>query len=57
MTAPTLDVMPGDADVAAQYLTFQLDGETFATSILGIREIIQYRAPTPVPSMPDCVRG
>ncbi|MCS3744878.1 chemotaxis protein CheW [Xanthomonas sp. 3793] len=57
MTAQTPDVMPGDADAAAQYLTFQLDGETFATSILGIREIIQYRAPTPVPSMPACVRG
>ncbi|WP_258079267.1 chemotaxis protein CheW, partial [Xanthomonas arboricola] len=50
-------MMPGDADAAAQYLTFQLDGETFAISILGIREIIQYRAPTPVPSMPACVRG
>ncbi|NJC30619.1 purine-binding chemotaxis protein CheW [Xanthomonas arboricola] len=57
MTAQTPDVMPGDADAAAQYLTFQLDGETFAISILGIREIIQYRAPTPVPSMPACVRG
>ncbi|PPU74200.1 MULTISPECIES: chemotaxis protein CheW [Xanthomonas] len=57
MTAQTSDAMPGDADAAAQYLTFQLEGETFATSILGIREIIQYRAPTPVPSMPACVRG
>lgn len=57
MTVPTLDVMPGDADAATQYLTFQLEGETFAISILGIREIIQYRTPTPVPSMPDCVRG
>ncbi|KQQ75482.1 hypothetical protein ASF73_06635 [Xanthomonas sp. Leaf131] len=57
MTAQTPDVMPGDADAAAQYLTFQLDGETFAISILGIREIIQFRAPTPVPSMPACVRG
>ncbi|CAD7716040.1 Chemotaxis protein CheW [Xanthomonas hydrangeae] len=57
MTAQTPDVMPADADAAAQYLTFQLDGETFAISILGIREIIQYRAPTPVPSMPACVRG
>ncbi|PPT78956.1 hypothetical protein XaplCFBP3122_01945 [Xanthomonas arboricola pv. populi] len=57
MNAQTPDVMPGDADAAAQYLIFQLDGETFAISILGIREIIQYRAPTPVPSMPACVRG
>ncbi|WP_115540460.1 chemotaxis protein CheW [Xanthomonas campestris] len=57
MDALTPDALQGDADAAAQYLTFQLDGETFATSILGIREIIQYRAPTPVPSMPACVRG
>ncbi|AEL07461.1 chemotaxis protein CheW [Xanthomonas campestris pv. raphani] len=57
MDALTPDGLLGDADAAAQYLTFQLDGETFATSILGIREIIQYRAPTPVPSMPACVRG
>ncbi|CAD1792833.1 purine-binding chemotaxis protein CheW [Xanthomonas campestris] len=57
MTAQTPDVMPGDAAAAAQYLTFQLDGEIFAISIVGIREIIQYRAPTPVPSMPACVRG
>ncbi|WP_115046744.1 chemotaxis protein CheW [Xanthomonas arboricola] len=57
MTAQTSDAMPGDADAAAQYLTFQLDRDTFAISIVGIREIIQYRAPTPVPSMPACVRG
>ena len=57
MDALTPDALLGDADAAAQYLTFQLDVETFATSILGIREIIQYRAPTPVPSMPACVRG
>ena len=57
MDALTPDALLGDADAAAQYLTYQLDGETFATSILGIREIIQYRAPTPVPSMPACVRG
>ncbi|MEB1796975.1 chemotaxis protein CheW [Xanthomonas campestris pv. campestris] len=57
MDALTPDALLGDADAAAQCLTFQLDGETFATSILGIREIIQYRAPTPVPSMPACVRG
>ncbi|MBB3845383.1 purine-binding chemotaxis protein CheW [Xanthomonas campestris] len=57
MTAQTPEAMPGDADAAAQYLTFQLNAETFAISILGIREIIQYRAPTPVPSMPACVRG
>ncbi|KWV11340.1 chemotaxis protein CheW [Xanthomonas translucens] len=40
-----------------QFLTFQLGPELFGLSIVGIKEIIEYRAPTPVPSMPACVRG
>ena len=42
---------------ASQCLTFMLGGETFAIAILGIKEIIEYRAPTEVPMMPACVRG
>lgn len=40
-----------------QYLTFQLGGEMFAIGILGIKEIIEYGAPTAVPMMPPSVRG
>lgn len=40
-----------------QYLTFQLGGEMFAIGILGIKEIIEYGAPTTVPMMPPSVRG
>jgi purine-binding chemotaxis protein CheW len=41
----------------AQYLTFMLAGEAFAIGILSIKEIIEYGGLTPVPMMPDCVRG
>ncbi len=40
-----------------QYLTFMLSGETYATSILCIKEIIQYSQLTVVPRMPDFIRG
>jgi purine-binding chemotaxis protein CheW len=40
-----------------QYLTFMLSGETYAISILRIKEIIQYGQPTEVPRMPDFIRG
>jgi purine-binding chemotaxis protein CheW len=42
---------------SAQYLTFVLDGESFAIGILGIKEIIEYHSLTAVPMMPACVRG
>lgn len=41
----------------AQYLTFLLDGESFAIGILAIKEIIEYHSLTEVPMMPPCVRG
>lgn len=41
----------------AQFLTFQLERELFGLNIVGIHEVIAYRAPTPVPTLPACVRG
>jgi len=41
----------------AQYLTFMLGGEVFAIGILAIKEIIEYGGVTPVPMMPECIRG
>jgi len=38
-------------------LTFQLGGELFAIAIRTIKEIIEYRRPTEVPSMPASVLG
>lgn len=46
-----------DEHAPLQFLTFLLGQELFGLSIVGINEIIEYRAPTPVPSMPACVRG
>jgi purine-binding chemotaxis protein CheW len=40
-----------------QYLTFMLSGETYAISILCIKEIIQYEQMTEVPRMPAFIRG
>jgi len=41
----------------AQYLTFMLEKEVFAIGILAIKEIIEYHDLTPVPMMPDWIRG
>ena len=41
----------------AQYLTFTLGDEVFAMDIRAVREIIQHAALTPVPLMPEFVRG
>jgi purine-binding chemotaxis protein CheW len=42
---------------AGQYLTFLLNGETFAVGILNIKEIIAYDRLTEVPMMPNFIRG
>lgn len=54
---PSIPVGDEAAAAPSQFLTFYLGQELFGLSILGIKEIIEYRAPTPVPSMPACVRG
>lgn len=45
------------SEEAQQYLTFMLSGETYAVSILCIKEIIQYGQLTEVPRMPAFIRG
>jgi purine-binding chemotaxis protein CheW len=40
-----------------QYLSFMLSGESYAISILRIKEIIQYGQLTEVPRMPNFIRG
>lgn len=40
-----------------KYLTFVLSGETYAISILRVREIIEYEAVTPMPMMPEFITG
>jgi purine-binding chemotaxis protein CheW len=41
----------------SQYLTFRLMEQTFAMSVLTIKEIIELDTLTVVPMMPACVRG
>ena len=40
-----------------QYLTFAVTGESFGIAIVSIKEIIEYRATTEVPMMPEFMRG
>lgn len=53
-SVPT-DVSESDND--AKFLSFMLGGETYAMSILQVREIIEYTEITPMPMMPDFIRG
>ena len=58
----TTDLTPGAnlkprEEVALQYLTFSLGDEVFAMDIRAVREIIQHAALTPVPLMPEFLRG
>ena len=63
MTLPvksTVDRNGGETDVQdeqGQYLTFCLRGEMFAIGILHIKEILEYGQLTPVPMMPEYIRG
>lgn len=56
MTAPTPSGA-GETAAGQQFLTFLLGKEVFAMDIRTVREIIQYGPLTPVPLMPDFVRG
>src|SRR5206468_4765013 len=40
-----------------QYLTFSVTGELFGVAIVSVKEIIEYRATTEVPMMPQFMRG
>jgi purine-binding chemotaxis protein CheW len=40
-----------------QFLTFLLGGEMYAIDILSVKEIIEYGQVTPVPMVPDFIRG
>ncbi len=44
-------------DEAIQYLTFKLDGESFATEISKVREVLEYTQITPVPRSPEFMQG
>ena len=45
------------ASLAGKYLTVVLDDEAYGLNVLKIREIIRLQKITPVPQMPDFVKG
>ncbi len=45
------------ADLAGKYLTFRLEQESYGIRVLQVREIIRLASITPVPKLPDYVRG
>lgn len=57
-TTPTVQSPHGaESALAGKYLTFKLDGESYAIPVLHVREIIRPTAITAVPQMPEAVRG
>ena len=47
----------GSSEVEGKYLTFQLGKEEFGVQILKVREIIAVQEITPLPTLPDAVKG
>ncbi len=47
---------PNDS-LAGKYLTFRLRSETYGVPVLKIREILRMMEVTPVPQLPDYIRG
>lgn len=46
-----------DDKLTAKYLTVNLDNESYAIAVLSVREIIRAQKITPVPQMPEFVKG
>ena len=56
MTTPPLNSNAAQAQ-AGRYLTFSLGLETYGLPVLNVREIIRLCPITPVPRMPDFIKG
>lgn len=48
---------PAQASLAGKYLTVVLDGEAYGIAVLKVREIIRIQKITPVPQLPEYVKG
>lgn len=55
MNAPTVTTAP--SSLGGKYLTVNLEGESYAIAVLKVREIIRIQKITPVPQMPEYVKG
>lgn len=51
------EIASAQSDFVMKYLTFILDNESYAISILKIKEIIEYGQVTPIPRMPNFICG
>jgi purine-binding chemotaxis protein CheW len=49
--------LAGQPTLAGKYLTVVLENEAYGLNVLKIREIIRHQKITPVPQMPDFVKG
>jgi purine-binding chemotaxis protein CheW len=54
---PAVDAVCNADARLGKYLSFILDGASYAVSVLKVREIIRFQQITPLPQMPDYVRG
>lgn len=57
MTASTSEVPAKDRIIAGKFLTFVLDGISYALGVAEVREIIRLPAITALPHMPGHIRG
>ena len=57
MSSPAPSNAPAVSSLAAKYLTVVLESEAYGLNVLKIREIIRLQKITPVPQMPEFVKG
>ena len=57
LTADSTATLAGKPALAGKYLTVVLDNESYGIAVLKVREIIRVQKITPVPQMPDYVKG
>lgn len=57
MSTPTPTTETSTSALGGKYLTVALEGESYAIAVLKVREIIRFQKITPVPQMPDYVKG
>jgi len=57
MSTPAVAPASSTASLAGKYLTVVLESEAYAIGVLKVREIIRMQKVTPVPQMPDFVKG
>lgn len=57
MSKPTLAPSIASSQSAGKYLTVVLENESYGIAVLKVREIIRMQKITPVPQMPEYVKG